>query len=137
MRARMSVGFATAVLKAHTTAGQQIADAATQIASQNYTAERQNQLNAANELPAVSGAQIDQSINALQSVALPRLIAQYGSDVGLEEFRRRTQLIMQALTTAAGLSSPTVANEMTQSSSPGVLSAVSVLWKLGQGSPKS
>lgn len=85
-------------------------DVATQLAGQNFQAERGRQLDAVQIGSQVSSQEVERLTSILQSQALPRLIEQYGIDKGLEEFRRRMDMILAALGIGAQISSPTVAN---------------------------
>lgn len=87
-----------------------LADIGTKIGFQAFDAERGRQQTAATQLPQIEQAEIESTINVLQQQALPRLVEQFGIDRGLEEFRRRVDVLLQALGIGAGAAAPTVAN---------------------------
>ena len=117
-----------------------IADIGTKIAGQNYQSERDRMLQAlglgqqatGQEIGAqtsnISGRlaqqgqnlaeranQTQELVTTLQSVALPRLIEQYGLDQGVTEFRNRLNVLMQLLNQQAGLSVGTTVQGIGQS----------------------
>lgn len=69
----------------------------TDMAYQNYSQERQNQLNAVNQASALDQQSYEQLTGALQSEALPRLIEQYGIDQGVKEYQGRLTALLQLL----------------------------------------
>lgn len=105
-----------------------VADISTKIASANFAAERDRQIQAIAQASQVSSQEINNTINALQAVALPRLIEQFGINQGLQEFNRRVNVLLQALQIAAGKAGPFVGQEMRSSGSssisPGILPAI-------------
>lgn len=78
----------------------------TQVSAANFEQERQRQQAAVTQAGQLTQQNVDQAIQSLQASALPRLIEQLGLDKGLEEFRRRIDLILQSLQTAGALSVP-------------------------------
>lgn len=86
-----------------------LAGISTQVSAGNFEQERQRQQQAVTQAGQLTQQNLDQAIQSLQASALPRLIEQLGLDKGLEEFRRRIDLIMQALQTGGALSLPNVA----------------------------
>ena len=78
----------------------------TQISAGNFEAERGRQQEAIGLAGQLTQQNLSQGIQALQASALPRLIEQLGLDKGMEEFRRRIDVILQTLQTAGVLSSP-------------------------------
>lgn len=95
--------FDLATARASSGLANALGDVSTQLAGQNFQAERQRQLQAATAIPEVERAQLDQTLRALEAQALPRLVEQFGIDRGLEEFRRRQQTLLQAIQLAGGL----------------------------------
>lgn len=84
-----------------------LADIATNIAYGNYERERSRQDNAVRESRALAGAMFERNLQNLQAQALPRLIEDMGIQRGLEEFRRRVAVLMQAIGAGGTLSNPT------------------------------
>lgn len=76
---------------------QNLADIATNIAGQNFQAERGRQQQATLGQPAFSQAELNRTITELQATALPRLIEDLGLERGLEQFNTQTQTILNAL----------------------------------------
>lgn len=87
------------------------ADIASRLAGENFQRERGRQLEAVQLGADVSAQEVERLTGILQQQALPRLIEQHGIDKGLEEFRRRMEVILAALGIGAEISSPTVANK--------------------------
>ncbi len=88
-----------------------LADISTNLSGQNFQAERQRQTQAATQASQLNTADIQNTIQGLQAVALPRLIDQFGIDRGLEEFNRRITTVLQAIQLAQGLPLQTIAQE--------------------------
>lgn len=80
-----------------------LSDIATNIGAQNFQAERGRQQEGIETGSRLVGQDIQNTIQALQGVALPRLIEQFGMDKGLEVFNQRIQTLLQAIQTAQGL----------------------------------
>ncbi len=76
---------------------QNLADIATNIAGQNFQAERGRQQQATLAQPAFSQQELNRTITELQASALPRLIEDLGLERGLEQFNVQTQTILNAL----------------------------------------
>ena len=57
----------------------------------------QQQQQAVSQATTVSREELDQTVQSLQAVALPRLIDQLGLDAGLAEFSRRIDVLLEAL----------------------------------------
>ena len=107
---------------------QELGDISSQLAGQNFQRERSRQQAAANALPQQAlqfeQGQLDQVLRGLESQALPRLIEQRGIDRGLEEFRRRTDALLQALNVAGGLAQAQPASVQGTQGQPGLLQGV-------------
>lgn len=88
-------------------------DIATQLTAANFAAERDRQMQAVTQAQAISSDETQRVVQTLQAQALPRLIEQMGIDRGLEEFRRRMELLLAALGIGAQIGQPTVASTST------------------------
>lgn len=84
--------------------GNSLSDIATNLAGGNFQAERNRQLAAVSQGEQVSQGEFDRAVENLRAQALPRLIEQLGIDRGLEEFRRRVDLMLNATLGAGQLS---------------------------------
>jgi len=104
--ARAASGFASA-----------LGDTATQVTS----GERDRQQQAAMAIPGLERQQVDTMLATLEAQALPRLIEQLGIDRGMEEFRRREQQLLQALSLGAGVSAPNTVVLEGQAGTPGLV----------------
>lgn len=113
-----SSAFDTAAAIALRGLTQSQADIATQLAAQNYATERAAQQNAVTQAQNISTDEVNRLTTILQQQALPRLIEQKGIDAGLEEFRRRMQMILDALGISAQLAAPALASSQKSSTSP-------------------
>lgn len=91
------------------------------LAEQAAQAERARQQQATLAAPAFGQAELERIAQGLETVALPRLVEQYGIDMGIEEFRRRQQSLLEALRIAGGLASPTAAVLPGQAPTTGLL----------------
>ncbi len=80
-----------------------LGDIATNLSGQNFQAERGRQQQAVTQAGQLSSQEIQNTIQGLQAVALPRLIEQFGIDRGLEEFNSRISVILQSIQLAQGL----------------------------------
>lgn len=80
-----------------------LGDIATNISSQNFQAERGRQTQAISQASELSTSEVNNTINRLQAVALPRLIEQFGINQGTQEFNRRIEILLQALGVARQL----------------------------------
>jgi hypothetical protein len=80
-----------------------VGDVATNIAGQNFQAERGRQQEGIGLGRQLTAQDIQSTISALQAVALPRLIDQFGIDKAGEEFNNRINVVLQALAIAQGL----------------------------------
>lgn len=116
--------FAEALARERTGVANAIGDVATNLAGQNFQAERARQQEAAIAAPAFAQADLERISQGLEAVALPRLVEQYGIDMGIEEFRRRQESLLQALQIAGGLASPTAAVLPGQAPTTGLLGAL-------------
>lgn len=85
--------------------GNTLSDISTNIAGQDYQAERGRMSQAASQLTDVQSKQLQDQISNLQAQALPRLVAQYGLDQGYAEFQRRVQVQLAAAGLGAQASS--------------------------------
>lgn len=93
-----------------------LGDISTRIAGSAYESERARQLQATGALEEIDRGEMQRTMDALQASALPRLIEQLGYDKGLEEFRRRQEMLFQAIGLAGQLSSPTLGSFSSASS---------------------
>lgn len=84
-----------------------IGDIATRISAGAYEGERGRQQQAI----ALGQSEVDTTIKNLQAQALPRLIQQYGLDVGLQQFRDRLQALLSILGVGATVTKPSVGQE--------------------------
>lgn len=89
-----------------------LADIATNISFGAFESERGRQ----QEAIQLSQQEVATNIANLQAQALPRLIEQMGIEGGREEFARRLQTVLQALSVATGAPLQTVAQESSGSS---------------------
>lgn len=105
---------------------QTVANTAAQIAFQDYAQRRQVQVQAVN----LANLRLSEQKEGIAAFALPRLIEQYGIDKGNEEMQRRFQVIEQALSQLAGLSTP---NLGTNSKSTGAQGNASIANGEGSG----
>lgn len=83
-----------------------LGDVGTQMAFQNFSEERDRQLQAAQALPELDQATMDRAIQGLEAAALPRMIEQMGIETGLGEFERRMNMLMRALQLGGQLGQP-------------------------------
>lgn len=81
------------------------AEIATNITGQNFQAERGRQQQAVAQAIQLSQADLDNMVQGLRAVALPRLIEQGGLDKGLAAFNQRVDTLLRALALAQGASS--------------------------------
>lgn len=111
----------------------QMQDLATEIYGQNYQAERARMMEAlglgqtetAQRIGAQTAglesqqavqqqnlaerqAQTQELVSSLQAAALPRLVEQYGADVGMQEFQTRMQQLLQLLGMEVGVAQPQI-----------------------------
>lgn len=86
-----------------------LGDVGTRIAFENLARERAIQAQAPIVTAEVLNAELARTTQALQAVALPRLIQQLGIDRALEEFQQRRDAILQAAAIAAGVTQPRLA----------------------------
>ncbi len=80
-----------------------LGDISTNISGQNFQAERGRQATATQQVEQLTAQDLTNTVQGLQAAALPRLIEQFGIDQGVQEFNRRIQTILQAISLAAGL----------------------------------
>ena len=118
-----SSAFDTAAAIALRGLTQSQADIATQLTAANFAQERDRQMQAVQQAQAISSDETQRVIQVLQAQALPRLIEQLGIDRGLEEFRRRMEVLLAALGIGAQVTQPSVAGTSQSKTSPE--------WKLG------
>lgn len=100
-----SSAFDTAAALASQSAGNVLKDIASNIGFGAYEAERGRQ----NQAIQLGQDEVKTIISNLQAQALPRLIQQYGLDVGLQEFNTRLNALMQILGIAGGVTRATPA----------------------------
>lgn len=74
------------------------------------------QLGIGKALADITQQEFDNAIKNLQAQALPRLIEEYGIERGIQQFNNRLNTLMVLLQTAAGVTSPVIANESESSS---------------------
>lgn len=91
------------------------AGTAANMESANYTAERQNQLNAITQANQITTDQLNRVVTASQQAALPQLVQDLGIQRGIQAFNDRLNTVLEALRIAGGVSSPTVATSSTSS----------------------
>ncbi len=84
-----------------------IGDISTNLSFQDVIRRTEQRLQAVN----LANARFAEQREAITSLALPRLVEQFGLDGANEELRRRITSMEDALTELGNLSSPTVANE--------------------------
>ncbi len=80
-----------------------LGDIGTKIAGDNFEKERQRQVQAVTQAGQLSTQEINNTIQGLKAVALPRLIEQFGIDKGLQEFNQRIDTVLKAIQLAQGL----------------------------------
>lgn len=127
----------------------QMQDMLTQIYGENYANERNRQLEALGlgqqatqqqigaQTAGLTAQQGQQGLNqaeraqqtqelvtTLQSVALPRLIEQYGIDQGVEQFRTRLNTLLQLLGIQAGVTGASIANVQPSQGSSGIFGSL-------------
>lgn len=112
-----------------------LGDISTGISSQNFQAERGRQQQAVTQASQLQTADVQNTIQGLQAVALPRLIEQFGIDRGLEEFNRRITTVLQAIQLAQGLPLQTIATEQTQTQQPNIFGGIAGLFPQGLATP--
>ncbi len=83
-----------------------LSDISTNIGAGAYEAERGRQTEAIGQASQLTTQNLNSAIEGLRAAALPRLIEQFGLDKGLEEFRRRVDMILSALQSAGVLATP-------------------------------
>lgn len=83
-----------------------LGDISTNMAFGNYQAERGRQESAAAMLPQIEEAQLNRTIQGLQTQALPRMIQELGIERGMQEFQRRIDVLMTALGQAGSMALP-------------------------------
>lgn len=103
-----------------------LGDISTNIASQNFQAERGRQAQAVEQVSQLSSADVNNTIAGLQASALPRLIEQFGINQGTAEFNRRISIVLQALGVARGLPLVQTGQQSTATSttSPNILGPI-------------
>jgi hypothetical protein len=94
-----------------------VGDVATNIAGQNFQAERGRQQEGIGLGRQLTAQDIQSTISALQAVALPRLIDQFGIDKAGEDSNNRINVVLQALAIAQGL--PVTIGQESQGTSAG------------------
>lgn len=108
-----------------------VGDIATKIGYGAYEGERGRQ----QEAIKLGQAEVDTTIKNLQAQALPRLIQQYGLDVGLQQFRDRLNALLSVLGVTANVTRPNIAQQASStssgSSSTGVLPTLLSPFKFG------
>jgi hypothetical protein len=87
-----------------------LGDIGTNMSFQNFEAERGRSQEAAQLLPQLEAADVERTIGVLQQQALPRLVEQLGIDKGLEEFRRRVDVLLQAIGGGVTAADPSIGN---------------------------
>lgn len=115
----MSSPFDEAASRASRGLADALSDISTQIAGQNFQAERTRQQQAALAGPTIDAQTLERLTTGLQAQALPRLVEQFGIDRGLQEFQRRIQVLLTVIQSAGALGAPqTVTFEGTQGTNP-------------------
>lgn len=89
-----------------------IGDIATRISAGAYESERGRQQQGI----ALGQSEVDTTIKNLQAQALPRLIQQYGLDVGLQQFRDRLNALLSVLGIGANVAQPRITQQSQQTS---------------------
>lgn len=112
----------------------ELGDISSEIAGQNFQQERGRQMQAAQLAPQIDRAQLDQLVKGLEAQALPRMIEQMGIDRGLEEFRRRMDVLLESIKTAGGLSSQNIATLPGSQAQPSPFSSLAQGFAAGYGS---
>ncbi|MFN4261960.1 MAG: hypothetical protein ACK4RK_21985 [Gemmataceae bacterium] len=85
-----------------------LGDISTNMAFGNYQAERSRMDAAGAMLPQIEEAQLNRTIQGLQTQALPRMIQELGIERGMQEFQRRIDVLLTALAQAGSLAQPQV-----------------------------
>lgn len=98
--------FAREYARAANDLNTQIGNISSNMAGQNYTNERNNQMQAVTNANAQQQQQFNQLYQTLQASALPRLIQQQGLDKGLQNFNQQVNWLMQVLGLGAQSSQP-------------------------------
>lgn len=127
--------FAEALARERVGVANALGDVGTEIAGQNFQAERSRQQQATQAAPQFDRAELDRVVQGLQSVALPRMIEQLGIDRGLEEFRRRQQSLLQAIQAAGSLGSPQTVQTPGTQGSTGLVGGLATGIAGGAGGP--
>ena len=81
-----------------------LSDVSTRIAAENFQAERGRQQQAITQATRLSQSELENLVQGLRAVALPRLIEQMGIDRGTEDFNRRVDTLLRAIALAQGAS---------------------------------
>lgn len=98
-----------------------LSDISTNIAGQNFQAERSRQQEAAALAPQVQRQEVDQLVAGLQAQALPMLIEDLGIERGIAEFNQRINTLLAALQTGVQAASPSTQTIDGTAGSPGLL----------------
>lgn len=112
----------------------ELGDISSEIAGQNFQAERGRQMQASQLAPQIDRAQLDQLVKGMEAQALPRMIQQMGIDRGLEEFRRRMDVLLSSIQTAGGLASPSTTTLPGSQPQPSPFSSLASGFAAGMGS---
>ena len=105
-----SSAFGNAAGIAQTGLQQAIGSASSNIANTAYQTGLQLQANAGAQAPALSAAELQQTLNSLQASTLPQMIQQYGINQALSLYQQRVQTMLQSLGLGAQAAQPVVAN---------------------------
>lgn len=101
-----SSAFALQANRAAEAQGRTISDLAANIFGPAFEAERQRQTAAITQASQLSTEQVNRLMQGLQAASLPQLTADLGIQRGLEAFQQRTNALLAALQTLAGVTQP-------------------------------
>lgn len=103
-----------------------VGDISSNLSFQNFNQERSRQAQAGLAAEEITSRELDNAVKSLQSLQLPRLIEQLGVDRGLEEFRRRTESLLQLLQLGGGIATGTTQNVAGTPATQGALGSLAL-----------
>lgn len=111
--------FSTARARATEATSRAVGDTSANLVNANFQAERDRQLRAIGD----ANNRVQAQTQAIQALALPRLVQDLGIQRGIEEFNRRMAAIQQALQISSGVTDETIGNVQESSSAKFGISA--------------
>lgn len=120
-----SSAFANAANTSASDLERNLGNISAQIAGNNYTAERGNQLTASGQANTLANDSMTRLNSALQAASLPQMVNDLGIQRGLDEYNTRMSSVLTAIQTALAGTQPVVASKGkskgTSSSSPNIV----------------